>query len=187
MEKLFKNKIQIKNLAFICTRASYKDGKLKAPPKPCACNQGTTICIEDLFYSMPQRKQALKSPNEEFQKISDVMYKYAVHNSKVGFMLKKHGEQPALKTSANSTQELNIQTIYGNNIAKELMAVELKDSVHKFSMKGFITKVNYNAKKGIMLLFINHRLVESAGNLKHKLFLSLTLTSYFLFSFKKCY
>ena len=112
---------------------------------------------------MLQRKQALKSPNEEFQKISDVMCKYAVHNSKVGFMLKKHGEQPALKTSPNSTQELNIQTIYGSKIAKELMAIELKDAVHKFTMKGFITKVNYNAKKGIMLLFINHRLVESAG------------------------
>lgn len=112
---------------------------------------------------MPQRKQALKSPNEEFQKISDVLSKYAVHNSKVGFMLKKYGEQPSVKTAPNSTQELNIQTIFGANIAKELMSMELQDDVHKFNMKGFITKVNYNAKKGIMLLFINHRLVESTG------------------------
>ncbi|KAI8124797.1 hypothetical protein FF38_11313 [Lucilia cuprina] len=156
--------IQTKTVKEKCGyKASYEDGKLKAPPKPCAGNQGTIITIEDLFYNMPQRKQALKSPNEEFQKISDVMSKYAVHNSKVGFMLKKFGEQPALKTAPNSTQELNIQTIFGANIAKELMAVELKDSVHKFSMKGFITKVNFNAKKGIMLLFINHRLVESTA------------------------
>ncbi|XP_037827108.1 DNA mismatch repair protein Mlh1 [Lucilia sericata] len=156
--------IQTKTVKEKCGyKASYEDGKLKAAPKPCAGNQGTIITIEDLFYNMPQRKQALKSPNEEFQKISDVMSKYAVHNSKVGFMLKKFGEQPALKTAPNSTQELNIQTIFGANIAKELMAVELKDAVHKFSMKGFITKVNFNAKKGIMLLFINHRLVESAA------------------------
>ncbi|XP_023294215.2 DNA mismatch repair protein Mlh1 [Lucilia cuprina] len=156
--------IQTKTVKEKCGyKASYEDGKLKTPPKPCAGNQGTIITIEDLFYNMPQRKQALKSPNEEFQKISDVMSKYAVHNSKVGFMLKKFGEQPALKTAPNSTQELNIQTIFGANIAKELMAVELKDSVHKFSMKGFITKVNFNAKKGIMLLFINHRLVESTA------------------------
>lgn len=147
----------------IYLRASYEDGKLKAPVKPCAVNQGTIITIEDLFYNMPQRKQALKSPNEEFQKISDVLSKYAVHNSKVGFMLKKYGEQPSVKTPPNSTRELNIQTIFGANIAKELMAIELKDDVHKFNIKGFITKVNYNAKKGIMLLFINHRLVDSAG------------------------
>ncbi|XP_073846322.1 DNA mismatch repair ATPase Mlh1 [Musca autumnalis] len=141
-------------------KASYEDGKLKAPPKPCAGNQGTIITIEDLFYNMPQRKQALKSPNEEFQRISDVMSKYAIHNAKVGFTLKRYGEQPSVKTAPNSSQQTNIETIYGAAIAKELLPVELKDDVHKFQMKGFITKVNYSSKKGIMLFFINHRLVD---------------------------
>lgn len=144
----------------ILSRASYEDGKLKAPPKPCAGNQGTIITIEDLFYNMPQRKAALKSPNEEFQRISDVLSKYAVHNAKVGFSLKRYGEQPYVKTAPNSTQESNIQTIFGASIAKELLAVELKDEVHMFQMKGLITKVNYNAKKGIMIFFINQRLVD---------------------------
>ncbi|XP_075166250.1 DNA mismatch repair ATPase Mlh1 [Haematobia irritans] len=153
--------IQTKTAKEKCAyKASYEDGKLKAPPKPCAGNQGTIITIEDLFYNMPQRKQSLKSPNEEFQRISDVLSKYSVHNPKVGFSLKRFGEQPSVKTPPNSTQESNIQTIFGAAIAKELLPVELKDDVHKFHMKGFITKVNYNAKKGIMLFFVNNRLVD---------------------------
>lgn len=109
---------------------------------------------------MPQRKQALKSPNEEFQRISNVMSKYAIHNSKVGFTLKRYGEQPSIKTPPNSSQQTNIEILYGASIAKELLPVELKDDVHKFQMKGYITKVNYSSKKAITLFFINHRLVE---------------------------
>lgn len=33
------------NLQCFLTRASYSDGKLKAPPKPCAGNQGTQITV----------------------------------------------------------------------------------------------------------------------------------------------
>ncbi|XP_037895904.1 DNA mismatch repair protein Mlh1 isoform X2 [Glossina fuscipes] len=144
-------------------KASYEDGQLQAKPKACAGNQGTIIVIEDLFYNMPQRRQAFKTPNEEFQKIYDVTAKYAIHNSRVGFMLKKHGEQLSLKTNVNSTQEANIQIIYGNDISKELMSVDYKDQMLQFSLSGLITKVNYNNKKGIMLLFINNRLVESTA------------------------
>lgn len=33
------------NLIYFLIRASYSDGKLKAPPKPCAGNQGTQITV----------------------------------------------------------------------------------------------------------------------------------------------
>ena len=128
-----------------------------------ACTQGTTITIEELFHNMPQRKQALRSAAEEFQRISDVVAKYAVHNSGVSFMLKKFGEQPTLKTMLGGSREQHIGTVFGAQIAKELLKLQLKDVVHKFELHGLISKVNYSAKKGIMLLFINHRLVESAG------------------------
>ena len=53
-------------------RASYIDSKLTSNPKPCAGNQGTLILVEDLFYNIPTRRKALKSPAEEFSKISEV-------------------------------------------------------------------------------------------------------------------
>jgi hypothetical protein len=41
--------------------------------------------------------------------------------------------------------------------------VDAVDEMLKLKLKGHISNVNYSAKKHIMLLFINHRLVESAG------------------------
>lgn len=146
-------------------KASYEDGKLKGTIKPCAANQGTQITVEDLFYNVPLRKQSLKAPNEEFQRISDVVSKYAVHNPQTGFLLKKFGENAAIRTQAKSTVENNIKLIYGASIGKALLKISIDDPILKLKVNGHITDVNYSIKKGIFLLFINHRAVESA-NLK---------------------
>ncbi|XP_017149227.1 DNA mismatch repair protein Mlh1 [Drosophila miranda] len=143
-------------------KAIYADGRLQGQPKPCAGNQGTIITIEDLFYNMSQRRQALKSPGDEFQKLSDVLAKYAVHNPQVGFTLRKQGEpQPSLKTPVASSRSENIRIIYGAGISKELLQFSHKDEVFKFEVECLLTQVNYSAKRSQMLLFINQRLVES--------------------------
>lgn len=41
--------------------------------KPCAGNQGTLITIEDLFYNVPTRRNALKNVNEEHIKVAEVV------------------------------------------------------------------------------------------------------------------
>lgn len=45
------------------------------------------------------------------------------------------------------------------------MEISLEDEMLKFKLHGYVTNVNYSTKKGILLLFINHRLVESIGNI----------------------
>ncbi|XP_063389365.1 DNA mismatch repair protein Mlh1 [Cydia fagiglandana] len=142
-------------------KASYEDGKLKGPIKACAGNNGTQITVEDLFYNVIARKRALRSPTEEYTHIMDVVGGYAVHNSHVGFTLKKFGEKTDLKTPVNSSVIENVRIIHGNSIARELMELEIKDETLKLSIHGYITNVNYSHKKGVMLLFINHRLVDS--------------------------
>lgn len=145
-------------------KASYIDGKLKGPPKPCAGTQGTQIAVEDLFYNVSTRRKALKSPGEEHSRIADVVSRYAIHNSKVGFSLKKQGETLSdIRTLPNSTVVDNVRTIYGNAIARELLEVTSEDEVLKFKLQGYVTNVNYSTKKMVFLLFINHRLVESSA------------------------
>ncbi|XP_021924732.1 DNA mismatch repair protein Mlh1 isoform X2 [Zootermopsis nevadensis] len=113
---------------------------------------------------MSTRRRALKSVSEEHNKIAHIVEHYAVHNAHVGFTLKKQGESLAdIRTPPNSTVVDNIRIIYGNNIAKELVEVDASDETLKMKMKGYISNVNYSAKKYNMLLFINHRLVESAA------------------------
>ncbi|XP_045541712.1 DNA mismatch repair protein Mlh1-like isoform X1 [Papilio machaon] len=142
-------------------KASYENGKLKGPIKACAGNNGTQITVEDLFYNVLARKKSLRSATEEYSHIMEVVGGYAIHNSHVGFTLKKFGENTDIKTSIKSTVVENIRIIHGNNIARELLEIELKDETLKMSLHGFVTNVNYSHKRGTMLLFINHRLVDS--------------------------
>ncbi|XP_012063394.1 PREDICTED: DNA mismatch repair protein Mlh1 [Atta cephalotes] len=145
-------------------KASYINSKLKASPVPCAGNQGTIITIENLFYNVATRRKALSNPSEEFTKITEVVMRYAVHNSAVGFTLKKHGEPSSqVRTPYNSTKQNNIRLLYGNPVARELLEVELDDKDYKFKMHGLVTNPNYTNKRMVMLLFINNRLVDSAS------------------------
>lgn len=156
------------NCAF---KASYSDGKLvparpglSADPKPCAGNKGTQITVEDLFYNVSTRRKALKSSGEEFAKITDVVSKYAIHNSGVAFTLKKQGENMADVRTTNGASILdNIRTIYGASVARELLEVSCDNQKYVFKMHGYISNANYSVKKLQFLLFINHRLVDSSA------------------------
>ncbi|KAM6134329.1 DNA mismatch repair protein Mlh1 isoform 1-T1 [Pterocles gutturalis] len=145
-------------------RATYSDGKIKAPPKPCAGNQGTQITVEDLFYNVNTRRKALKNTNEEYAKILEVVSRYAIHNSGISFSVKKQGDTMSdVRTLSNASTVDNIRSIFGNAVSRELIEVGCEDVSLAFKMKGYITNANYSVKKCIFLLFINHRLVESAA------------------------
>ncbi|NP_112315.2 DNA mismatch repair protein Mlh1 [Rattus norvegicus] len=145
-------------------RASYSDGKLQAPPKPCAGNQGTLITVEDLFYNIITRRKALKNPSEEYGKILEVVGRYSIHNSGISFSVKKQGETVSdVRTLPNATTVDNIRSIFGNAVSRELIEVGCEDKTLAFKMNGYISNANYSVKKCIFLLFINHRLVESAA------------------------
>ncbi|NXG48217.1 MLH1 protein, partial [Psilopogon haemacephalus] len=145
-------------------RAIYSDGKIKAPPKPCAGNQGTQITVEDLFYNVNTRRKALKNPSEEYAKILEVVGRYAIHNSGVSFSVKKQGDTVSdVRTLANASTVDNIRSIFGNAVSRELIEVGCEDASLAFKMKGYISNANYSVKKCVFLLFINHRLVESAA------------------------
>uniref|UniRef100_A0A8B9ZKH2 DNA mismatch repair protein MLH1 n=1 Tax=Anas platyrhynchos TaxID=8839 RepID=A0A8B9ZKH2_ANAPL len=145
-------------------RASYSDGKIKAPPKPCAGNQGTQIMVEDLFYNINTRRKALKNPSEEYAKILEVVGRYAIHNSGISFSVKKQGDTVSdVRTLTNASTVDNIRSIFGNAVSRELIEVGCEDANLAFKMKGYITNANYSVKKSVFLLFINHRLVESTA------------------------
>ncbi|XP_076460299.1 DNA mismatch repair protein Mlh1-like isoform X2 [Babylonia areolata] len=145
-------------------RGQYSDGKLKEAVKPCAGNVGTQITVEDLFYNVSTRRKALRSPAEEHARIVEVVSRYAIHNAKVGFTLKKQGESMAdVRTPPNSSQVDNIRTVFGASIARELVEIEHEDSRLAFKVKGQVTNANYSMKKSVFLLFINHRLVDSSA------------------------
>lgn len=150
-------------------RAHYLDGRL-APPKPgqpaepkgVAGRPGTQITVEDLFFNVPTRRRAFRSHAEEFNKIVDLVGRYAVHCTRVGFTCKKAGESSSsLSVQAHATAIDRIRQIYGSNVANELIEFSTQGDRWGFRAHGLVTNANYHIKKTTLLLFINHRSVES--------------------------
>ncbi|KAF8933840.1 DNA mismatch repair protein [Haplosporangium gracile] len=150
-------------------KASYSDGAIipakpggAAEPKACAGNNGTQISAEDLFYNVPTRRKALKNATEEYNRILDVVNRYAIHNEGVSFTCRKVGSNtPDVHTTTSATVVDNIRHIYGSSVANELLSLEKSYPVYPLKAKGWISNANYSVKKFVMLLFINHRSVES--------------------------
>ncbi|KAI0674398.1 DNA binding protein [Trametes maxima] len=157
-----------------------------AEPKPCAGNDGTTITAENLFYNTPTRLSALRGSSEEYARILDVVTRYAVHNPHVSFTCKKTGSPaPDVSTPSSSTTVQAIRLLYGQTLAKELLQVSVSSSDKNksntanaedtedmskneddedgtWNAEAHFTNANYQSKKMTLLLFINHRLVESS-------------------------
>jgi DNA mismatch repair protein MLH1 len=151
--------------------AHYADGKLASPkpgqsaePKPKAGRQGTQITVEDLFYNVPSRRRAFRSASEEYAKILELVGKYAVHCLGVSFSCKKAGDNSGSSVSvpASATIKDRIRQIHGTAVANELVSLKSEDDRWGFKCEGWISNANYSAKRTNMLLFINHRSVDSA-------------------------
>ncbi|CAO3698531.1 unnamed protein product [Rhizopus stolonifer] len=151
-------------------KAFYSDGKLvpsrpgqNEEPKACAGNNGTQITAEDLFYNVPTRRKALKSASDEYNRILDIVTRYAVHNSGVSFTCRKIGTTMAdVQTSTGTNTIDNIRLLYGT-VANELLPIESQLDELEFNLKGYISNANYNRKKTTFLLFINQRSVDSSN------------------------
>jgi len=152
-------------------RAHYDSGRLtpakpgqSADPKPIAGRPGTQITVEDLFYNVPTRRRAFRSAAEEYNKIIDVVGRYAIHCHGVAFSCKKHGESgTAISTQANSSTVDRIRQIHGSAVASELIEFTSSDDRWGYRAHGWTTNANYHVKKTSLLLFINHRSVDSTN------------------------
>lgn len=120
--------------------------------------------MEDLFYNVPTRRRAFRSASEEYAKILDVVGRYAVHCAGVAFSCRKHGDSGvSISTPAVANTTDRIRQIHGSAVANELVEFKVEDTNLGFKSSGLVTNANYHVKKTTILLFINHRAVESTA------------------------
>lgn len=148
-------------------KASFSEGKILGQPKPVAGKTGTIITVEDLFYNIPSRLKALRSPGEEFNKILDVIGRYSINNNNVGFSCKKFGDSKvALMIKADLSTKDRVRIVFGANVSTNLMElnIDITDDVQRnglLSASGFVTNLDFTNKKPIPpAFFINGRLVS---------------------------
>lgn len=90
--------------------------------------------------------------------------RYSVHCAGVAFSCKKHGDSAtSISTPASATTVDCIRQIHGSAVANELIEFGVSDQRWGFNASGWTSNANYHVKKTTILLFINHRSVESSA------------------------
>ena len=123
------------------------------------CPVGTTFIVRNLFYNTPVRRKFLKSPQTEAGYISSVVEKIACSHPEISFKFIVNG-QVKIHTLGNSNLNDIIYTLYGRDIAKNVIKVD--SSLGKMSMTGLVAKpVVSRGNRNYEIIFINKRSIKS--------------------------
>jgi len=119
---------------------------------------GTQVSVEDLFYNVPARLKFLKNPSTERRHIDELVTRYALAYSRVQFRL-YHDERPVLMTSGNNNRREILASIYGVEVARQLLEVLAEEE--SLSLSGFISPISLTrSNRREIVFFVNGRPVQ---------------------------
>ena len=123
----------------------------------CACQDGTSISIKNLFYNVPARRKFLKSNTTELRHIIEEFQRVALVNPEIKFSFYNENRQLFLLIKSNLKQR--IVALLGTSYNNRLVPVEQKSDIVNIS--GFIGKPEFARKtRGEQYFFVNGRFIK---------------------------
>lgn len=120
---------------------------------------GTTIIARNLFYNTPARKKFLKTPMTEGAHVAALVEKIALSHPDISIRFIQNN-QNKLYTSGNSNLKDLIYTVFGREIAGNLLEVNLNEG--PVQVQGYIGKpVIARSNRNYENYFINGRYIKS--------------------------
>ena len=120
---------------------------------------GTTFISRNLFFNTPARRKFLKTETTEGAHVADLVEKIALSHPEICIRFIVNNQSP-LHTSGNHNLKDIIYTLYGREIAANLLPVEVSNGIVKIS--GFIGKpVIARGNRNFENYFINGRYIKS--------------------------
>jgi DNA mismatch repair protein MutL len=133
---------------------------LSAPVEPVGAPAGTVVRVENLFYNLPARLKFLKAEVTERRQIDTLVTRYALAFPHVRFSLRQEG-RPALQTSGNGDQREVLASLYGVEMARQMIEVLAKDE--SASITGFISPPSLTrSNRREITFFVNGRPVQDS-------------------------
>jgi len=129
--------------------------------EPIGAPAGTAIRVEDLFYNVPARLKFLKTDTTERRAIDTLLTRYALAYPHIRFRLAE-GSKISLQTSGDGDRRTILATLYGVDIAKQLLEVEAVED--DAGINGFIspTSITRSNRRDITF-FINGRWIQDTA------------------------
>ena len=160
------------------------EGSKVTSQEPCVTPKGTSLCVKNLFYNIPARRNFLKSDAVELRHIIDEFQRVAMAHPSIAFSLFHNGGELFQLPATNHRQR--ITNIFGAKTNEKLVPVNEDTEIVKIS--GFVGKPEFAKRsRGEQFFFVNNRFIKSPylnhavsaafeGLLKEK-----TYPSYFLY------
>ncbi|MCY2687313.1 DNA mismatch repair endonuclease MutL [Salinimicrobium sp. TH3] len=124
----------------------------------CVTPVGTTICVKNLFYNIPARRNFLKSDTVELRHVIDEFQRVALAHPSIQFSLFHNGSELFQLPEANYRQR--IVNIFGGKTNEKLVPVEEDTAIVK--IHGYVGKPEFAKKgRGEQFFFVNERFIKS--------------------------
>ena len=126
--------------------------------EPVACEKGTSICVKNLFYNIPARRNFLKSNPVEIRHILDEFQRVALANPQIHFTLFNNDELEYDLVPGKLSQR--IVTIFGKSYQQQLAPCQEETSLVR--LHGYVGRPEAAKKtRGEQFLFVNNRFIRS--------------------------
>ncbi|MGB5979348.1 MAG: DNA mismatch repair endonuclease MutL, partial [Cyclobacteriaceae bacterium] len=126
--------------------------------EPAQTNQGTTICVKNLFYNVPARRNFLKSNPVEMRHLNDEFQRVALANPEVSLSLTHNDLEIYQLTPGKLSQR--IVGLFGKGHREQLVAVD-EDTNHMV-VHGYIGKPEFSRRtRGEQFFFVNNRYIRN--------------------------
>ncbi len=123
--------------------------------------QGTRVVVQDLFYNVPARLKFLKTEATERRQIEALVTRYALAYPEVRWELIVD-EKPSLQTSGNGDRREVLASLYGVDVAKQMLAVDFRED--DYHIHGFISPISLTrSNRREITVFVNGRWVRDAA------------------------
>lgn len=133
------------------------EGSAIIKQEPTATPNGTSICVKNLFYNTPARRNFLKSNPTEMRYIIDEFQRVALAKPHIAFSLHHDGSEIYRLPAATIKQR--IVHLFGNNYNERLIPVEEETTI--INLKGYIGKPEFAKKtRGEQFFFVNDRFIK---------------------------
>ncbi|MCP4189883.1 MAG: DNA mismatch repair endonuclease MutL [Planctomycetaceae bacterium] len=150
---------------------------------PCACSQGTTLEVRNLFFNTPVRRKFMRTTQTELGHASEAFTRIALAYPQVQFSL-QHNQRTLFDLPAVTDWRERIAAIFGSEVADALIWVESEEGSLKLS--GYVANPTHSRSSNKMqYLFLNGRHIKDRS-LQHALgeaYRGLLLTGRYPISF----
>ncbi len=119
---------------------------------------GTTLCVQNLFFNTPARAKFLKKPKSEESEVTHLVEKFMLARPEVAFTYVVDGKE----VYAHASGELSevIYLLYGREVFDNLLALDFEED--EIKVKGFVVSPRLTKpNRTYQSLFVNGRFVEN--------------------------